>query len=793
MSASGEFPQHLDHYNEPNDSQNPELNKHSENSGPHPELKQEPGMSIDDIDKMISESINQGGNIDSGFNNILEKRHDLESGSAEVGPNKRPRLEHDLGNDNRSQQEMDLELEKAIIDHHNQSLQQSQIHQHQHEHATLHFHDLHQENANLQSHHQEPHLGNGSQHHEHIQPGISSEEHGIAVDEVQKSADDETANLQMIANELTAATNTAKEAFSDQQSPGNTHGQQNHTTSTGDTGNSMVDPAIQGPIQGSSYNSINLQQNKDDTQAKAASESQEKPRLVLHDGINVPADSELLNTSSALAAYNAISTQLPPLATLAAAHLAALPLSITCPDYLPPRIQLLINTLPTLDNLASQLLRIVAMGPYQKILDLVAQHDTPAGATYRDLTSLFEFTKKLYSEDDPFLTVEHIAPGMWKNGEKTPTMFRNREQSIELTLRKVNLATFLGATLGTIEVGFFYLNESFLDIFCPVNNLDPENSLSNMSYKNMTLQSGINSGIGEVVGKLMKPQSVLYLDLKTQAFISAVEAGDRSRDEILEDIIPSNLDEFLLRRRGTKILTPTELDFIERCKARKEYLLKYNSETADLSEEYEWLTFLKELFEYASKNMGFLIWGKKGRLARDKYLDPNGSKDDSLKPHSQELLEAEKKIREEQQEEVERRRVQDALRTQDYDGISKALLPSEIQEQQIHLRINPQSNVRNAQRRPWTKEEEKALRQALELKGPQWSVILEYFGAGGKVNETLKNRTQVQLKDKARNWKMFFLKAGLPVPEYLLKVTGDLERDDKFKQKLKKLQERKPV
>lgn len=137
--------------------------------------------------------------------------------------------------------------------------------------------------------------------------------------------------------------------------------------------------------------------------------------------------------------------------------------------------------------------------------------------------------------------------------------------------------------------------------------------------------------------------------------------------------------------------------------------------------------------------------------------------------------------------EAERQRVQEAIHSYDINDITSRLLPSEIQEQQIHLRINPRSSVRTVQRRPWTKEEELALRLALELKGPLWSTILGLFGAGGKISEALKNRTQVQLKDKARNWKMFFLKNAMPLPKYLHKVTGDLEREDRMKNSKSKM------
>lgn len=610
------------------------------------------------------------------------------------------------------------------------------------------------------------------QEHSETKPDDHHKHNDIIVNEKE--------DLQMIANQLEQATTSKKPDIED----GN---------------NEDGDEDLSDPKNNSQGHAI--QSNEHDKSETEIDNSKTRHSYI-------PADSELFKTNAAFVAYNELSSQLPPLAALSNAQLTLLPLPIVAPDYLPPRIQLLINTLPTLDNLATQLLRIVAIGPYQKIIDLASNPSTPAGATYRDLTSLFEFTKKLYNEEDPFLTVEHIAPGMWKEGDKTPEMFRNREQSIESTLRKVNLATFLAATLGTIEVGFFYLNESFLDVFCPTNNLDPDNALSNMAYNNSSLQS-MNATIGETVGKLLKPQAVLYLDLKTQAYISAIEAGERSNEEILEDIFPSDLETYLQARRNTKSLSPVELDFIDRCKIRKQTLLNYSPDR-NLGEEYEWFTYLNNLFDYVGKNMGFLIWGKKGRgnfkftTTGSNYKVPTGgfspnptslskSNEKSNKdnaPHSAEMLDSTKN-----QDKIDNDHIdttnkileiddKDPNRNRQIKDLTSALLPSEIQEQQIHIRINPSTNVKSLHRRPWSREEEKALRHALELKGPAWSVILELFGAGGKISEALKNRTQVQLKDKARNWKMFFLKSGLPVPTYLQKVTGDLERDDRLRARI---------
>jgi hypothetical protein len=81
-----------------------------------------------------------------------------------------------------------------------------------------------------------------------------------------------------------------------------------------------------------------------------------------------------------------------------------------------------------------------------------------------------------------------------------------------------------------------------------------------------------------------------------------------------------------------------------------------------------------------------------------------------------------------------------------------------------------------SQRRPWSTEEEHALMAGLDqVRGPHWSQILSLYGPGGSISEVLKDRNQVQLKDKARNLKLFFLKSSIEVPYYLKCVTGELK------------------
>ncbi|ODQ78817.1 hypothetical protein BABINDRAFT_162499 [Babjeviella inositovora NRRL Y-12698] len=472
----------------------------------------------------------------------------------------------------------------------------------------------------------------------------------------------------------------------------------------------------------------------------------------------IPAHSELLTNkdNAALSAYSTLTqTETYLSVTSLSSQLAALPLTLLAPTVLPSRMQLLINSIPALDNLATQILRIVAINPYGKVLEFVRKKDELLdGINFRDLIDCFEYTKRQYGgEETPFLTVENVCPGLWQSGGVAPAFLRGKEEVIESCLRKANLATFLGATLGMIEVGFFWLNEFFLDVFCPASTFGIHGPVQAYSASNG-------------VGRFLKPQAGLFLELKTQAYISAVSDndreetdGDRSREEILDDIFAPDLDKLLVERRGAKLLTPAEQDFLERCASRRENLL-LSPPGEDLAERYEWVLFLKELFEYVGKNIGSLVWGRKGRhfnatpsvAIRDGWWSKT-----TLEPSPPAA--ASKSRAEETPPEF--------TESMDYQSLfSSTAQPSKIK----HLA-----------RRPWSKEEQDALREALELKGPHWAQILELFGAGGKISEALKNRTQVQLKDKARNWKMFYLKTGKEVPFYLQQVTGDLDRDDKLK------------
>lgn len=518
-------------------------------------------------------------------------------------------------------------------------------------------------------------------------------------------------------------------------------------------------------------------------------------------GVSIPANSELLKSSetqSVLQAYRDL-MQDPSRTSMKEvnhvnAQLSALPLLLTAPDHLSFNVQMLINTLPVLDNLATQILRIIAKGPYQKIMELVSNRESYTGIAFGNLVELFETTKRIYnSEESPFFTVENITFGLWKYGQQAPLFLKGREDTIEGTLRKVNLSTFLLATLGLIDLGFFFLNEAFLDVFCPPQNLEPSESLSLLRDKSLldVLQKENRSVKAQRnQTKFLKAQAILYLELKTQAYISAIELGDRSKEDIIHDLFPENMDEILLRRkdpfyeaagikleRNSALFTPAELDFLSRCDFRKQTLLNSEADSS-LMEKYEWIKFLNDLLEYVSKNVGFLIWGPKGKLSSElNRLNTLISAEATLDKANQASADSYASPSEEEgnSEDAKKRKSEDSHEQRGSDINNDSLTDTSSKSKAAK---RPRANRPSTFRRIWTAEEEETLKKGLMQKGTHWTAILELYGPGGTINENLKNRSSLQLKDKARNWKIYYTKNKLPIPSYLQKAIGD---SDKYK------------
>ncbi|KAL9099636.1 MAG: hypothetical protein Q9163_004895 [Psora crenata] len=474
------------------------------------------------------------------------------------------------------------------------------------------------------------------------------------------------------------------------------------------------------------------------------------------------------------------------------------------------------QSLPVLDNLATQILNILAKSSYQEIINMATKPESEAGKAYATLKTLFNHAKKVYSQNEPFLSIEQLGLA----------------NSIHVdTIRKSNTATFATTVFGSQEVGFYHLNEHFLDTFVVYGH------------------------------QILKTQAQLFLDLKTQAYISAAATGQRSREDILDDLFPLDLETRLLHRRpGARQLAPSEKDFLQRARNRKKALLEEpNTEEAiaSLPEKYVWENFLKDarktsrsqrvshlstkdprqqlhesllkipssapqqLLESAQIDQGDDIAGKAQRAAQYAIEGYGNSKRAAESPNMTINTPQQKSSIDEASSQPgpsPQPELQFHFENQLHPNVPGPQLPyffqnAPYQNSQMPHQWQPESTneysyipyptqsaptkvlyerARMAassklspstrrtghpsQRRPWTIEEENWLMAGLDrVKGPHWSQILAMFGPGGTVNEVLKDRNQVQLKDKARNLKLFFLKSNMEVPYYLQFVTGELK------------------
>lgn len=254
-------------------------------------------------------------------------------------------------------------------------------------------------------------------------------------------------------------------------------------------------------------------------------------------------------------------------------------------------------------------------------------------------------------------------------------------------------------------------------------------------------------------------------------------------------------------------LTPSEVELITKCERRREHLRSLGDSEEQvhaLKESYSWEIFLRELRVYIAKNWEIIVGSRGGRYRRPKkrpsaaasimliddvttspYVQPVSQPQEPQSTltampvaasNNQPIWEAYEKAR--------MTNIPSASTASASTGIPPPHTPGNSAENPLR----PGSEGYQV-RRPWTKEEGKlkqyityliSIENALfagleEVQGPNWAAILQLHGPGGSRSEALKDRSQVQLKDKARNLKLFFLKGGHPVPSVLERVTGRLK------------------
>lgn len=420
-----------------------------------------------------------------------------------------------------------------------------------------------------------------------------------------------------------------------------------------------------------------------------------------------------------------------------------------------------ILSIPMLESLATQIISILAQESYHNIIKIVTTPETEVGQAYATLKSLFDQTKKIYSQQGLFLSADAL---------------NLKEPEDRAVIRTSNLATFVCSVFGGHDVGFLELNDQFIKTF---------------TVEGVPLQ---------------KEAGDLYLNLKTQIYLSAVsqEEQERTREDILEDLFPNDLDRLLQIRHLDQPLSQSEVEFISSYVARREFLgnapIDLDSIQA-LSEKFSWEDFLKQMGIYLSKLSLLAPFMKRYGLNAPLHA-PVGNGPEHTFSSIEDDLGLQVELAAKQTLESlglnhnpnanERGVIEDQYYSvngplnPDYNCINipeEQSAPTQVlyeRARQAAVSKASPTNTRRpglpSQRRPWSGEEERALMAGLDqVRGPHWSQILALYGARGTISEVLKDRNQVQLKDKARNLKLFFLKSGIEVPYYLKTVTGELK------------------
>ncbi|KAK7720418.1 TTAGGG repeat binding factor [Botryosphaeria dothidea] len=435
----------------------------------------------------------------------------------------------------------------------------------------------------------------------------------------------------------------------------------------------------------------------------------------------------------------------------------------------------LVKSLPMLDRLSSRILGTIGQHSFQDTLNAVNKVDTPAGQEYASLRASFDQLFKQYSQGNPFIDAK--------------VLHLDGQQHMS-TIRKANLAAFVSSIFGGQEVSLDELNEHFLDIFVPLK------------------------------GRFLKWQGGVYLELKTQAYIRELMKGEK-RQGVIDRLFPTDLAEKMLNLHPEiKQLTPEELEFVKSVAQRRQYLLAEPDNVEArilLPRKHGWNDFLKEINTCIGRNLDGAAATSRQSSQSSMYSNagPQAISPTGYYPQMQDAvggnydetitraaLMAHAALHGQQPTNSPEAQPNAISFYQAYPQVAQQHQPSlpasktpnppspiavqSAPTQVLYDRARSASTVRAPpnsrkpgaanQRRPWSIEEERALMDGLDrVKGPHWSQILALYGPGGTISEILKDRNQVQLKDKARNLKLFFLKSGVEVPVYLQGVTGDLK------------------
>jgi hypothetical protein len=179
-------------------------------------------------------------------------------------------------------------------------------------------------------------------------------------------------------------------------------------------------------------------------------------------------------------------------------------------------------------NKSTQILTTLAQGPWEETIKIITEPEHERGQAYATMKSLLDQTKKIYTQQDIFLSAEGL----------------NIDDAAQReTIRITNLATFVSGVFAG-DVGFYDLNDHFVETF--------------------TSRSSPFS----------RDHGLLFLNLKTQVYLAALgqDDEDRSNEETLYEMFPGDLDTILAAQHPEFPLSKTENEFIEELNRRREFL-----------------------------------------------------------------------------------------------------------------------------------------------------------------------------------------------------------------------------
>jgi len=371
------------------------------------------------------------------------------------------------------------------------------------------------------------------------------------------------------------------------------------------------------------------------------------------------------------------------------------------------------------------------------------------------------------------------------------------EQYYQRILRKVHVATTISAMISPLDYDLFDIDKRFLALFLP-----------------------LRSHVTEWQDRVFE----VFHNFKAQAYIALLRTGDISREELADEFFPAHMKSHYKGWNSEDVeqeLTESEAAFLEKCKVSREYFRAEESTDA-MQTKYERTKFLLSVSDLVKNDIRIMFEPPSTTGVKFNHVTSQQTArcawDDDY--YDEDQFDQDENLRQEDMAKRAAQAAHDALNGRNAsdensnslgsctfaDGLempyakyppyanehimqtvtSSAAPPNtSTREQYEKARIaaTARAAVKNrglsnnqSQRRPWSTEEEDALLTGLDrVKGPHWSQILAMFGADGTVSEVLKDRNQVQLKDKARNLKLFFLKNKQNVPLYLEKVTGELK------------------